>query len=66
MNLTPTELNLHGPPHSSGQSYELTFPTGNVTADRFLKVHSVSGSGTIGQLSFAEVSDGILSIAPNR
>ena len=57
------EANTHGikltsPPHSSGQSYELKFPTGNVTADRFLKVESVSGSGTtgVGQLSFAEVS----------
>jgi len=59
------ESNSHGikltsPPHSSGQSYELKFPTGNVTADRFLKVDSVSGSGTtgIGQLSFAEISAG--------
>ena len=59
------ESNSHGikltsPPHSSGQSYELKFPTGNVTADRFLKVASVSGSGAtgVGQLSFAEVSGG--------
>ena len=59
------ESNSHGikltsPPHSSGQSYELKFPTGNVTADRFLKVASVTGSGTtgVGQLSFAEVSGG--------
>ena len=59
------ESNSHGikltsPPHSSGQSYEFKFPTGNVTADRFLKVASVSGSGTtgVGQLSFAEVSGG--------
>jgi hypothetical protein len=59
------ENNSHGikltsPPHASGQSYELKFPTGNVTAERFLKVASVSGSGTtgIGQLSFAEVSGG--------
>ena len=59
------ESNSHGikltsPPHSSGQSYELKFPTGNVTADRFLKVDSVSGSGTtgVGQLSFGEVSGG--------
>ena len=57
------ESNSHGikltsPPHSASQSYELKFPTGNVTADRFLKVESVSGSGTtgVGQLSFAEVS----------
>ena len=57
------EANSHGiklrsPAHSSSQSYTLIFPTGNVTADRFLKVESVSGSGTtgVGQLSFAEVS----------
>jgi hypothetical protein len=59
------ESNSHGiilqsPPHSSGQSYTLKFPTGNVTADRFLKVDSVTGSGAtgVGQLSFAEVSGG--------
>ena len=53
-------IKLTGPAHSAGQSYELKFPTGNVTADRFLKVDSVSGSGAtgIGQLSFAEVSGG--------
>ena len=57
------ENNSHGikltsPPHSASQSYELKFPTGNVTADRFLKVDSITGSGTtaVGQLSFAEVS----------
>ena len=59
------ENNSHGikltsPAHSSGQSYELKFPTGNVTAERFLKVASVTGSGAtgVGQLSFAEVSGG--------
>ena len=53
--------NSHGvkiasPAHSAGQSYKLILPTGNVTADKFLKVASVSGSGTtgIGQLSFAD------------
>jgi len=53
-------IKLQSPPHSAGQSYTLKFPTGNVTADRFLKVASVSGSGTtgVGQLSFAEVSGG--------
>ena len=57
------ENNSHGiqlmsPAHSAGQSYVLKFPTGNVTAGRFLKVDSVSGSGTTatGQLSFAETS----------
>ena len=60
------ESNSHGikltsPAHSANQSYELKFPTGNVTANRFLKVDSVSGSGTtgVGQLSFSEVSGGI-------
>ena len=53
-------IKLTGPAHSAGQSYELKFPTGNVTADRFLKVASVTGSGAtgVGQLSFAEVSGG--------
>ena len=53
-------IKLTGPAHSAGQSYEHKLPTRNVTADRFLKVASVSGSGTtgVGQLSFAEVSGG--------
>ena len=53
-------IKLQSPAHSAGQSYTLIFPTGNVTADRFLKVASVSGSGAtgVGQLSFAEVSGG--------
>ena len=61
--------NSHGvkiasPAHSAGQSYTLTLPTGNVTADKFLKVASVSGSGTtgIGQLSFADASGGLVLI----
>ena len=42
------------PAHSAGQSYTIKFPTGNITAGTFLKVDSISGSGTtaIGQLSF--------------
>ncbi len=53
-------IKLQSPAHSAGQSYTLIFPTGNVTADRFLKVASVSGSGAtgVGQLSFGEVSGG--------
>ena len=53
-------IKLQSPAHSANQSYTLIFPTGNVTADRFLKVSSVSGSGTtgVGQLSFGEVSGG--------
>jgi len=53
-------IKLQSPAHTDSQSYTLKFPTGNVTADRFLKVASVTGSGTtgVGQLSFAEVSGG--------
>ena len=59
------EANTHGiklqsPAHSAGQSYTLKFPTGNVTADRYLRVATVSGTGAtgIGQLDFAEISGG--------
>ena len=53
-------IKLASPSHSSGQSYTLKFPTGNVTADKFLKVASISGSGTTatGQLSFADAGGG--------
>jgi len=53
-------VKIQSPAHSAAQDYTLIFPTGNVTADRFLKVASVSGSGTsgVGQLSFSEVSGG--------
>ena len=53
-------IKLQSPEHSANQSYTLKFPTGNVTADRFLKVASITGSGTtaVGQLSFGEVSGG--------
>ena len=53
------ESNSHGikltsPPHSSAQSYEMKFPTSNITAGTFLKVDSITGSGTtaVGQLTF--------------
>jgi len=48
-------IKLQSPAHSSSQSYTLKFPTGNVTAGTFLKVASITGSGTtgVGQLSFA-------------
>jgi hypothetical protein len=48
-------IKLQSPPHSASQSYTLKFPTGDVTAGTFLKVNSVSGSGStgVGQLSFA-------------
>ena len=48
-------IKLQSPAHSASQSYTLIYPTGNVTAGTFLKVASVTGSGTtgVGQLSFA-------------
>jgi len=55
------EANSHGiklqsPPHSANQSYTMKFPSGNITAGKFLKVDSVSGSGTtgIGTMTFAD------------
>jgi len=49
-------IKLASPSHSSGQSYKLIFPSGNVTAGKFLKVDSVSGSGTtgVGTMSFGD------------
>ena len=54
-------IKLQSPAHSSSQSYTLKFPTGNVTADKVLKVASVSGSGTtgVGQLSFGDAGGGM-------
>ena len=53
-------IKLASPAHSAGQSYTVKFPTGNITADKFLKVASISGSGTsaVGQLSFADAGGG--------
>ena len=49
-------IKLQSPPHSANQSYTLKFPSGNVTAGKYLKVDSVSGSGTtgIGTMTFAD------------
>lgn len=49
-------VKLSSPSHASGQSYEMILPATNITAGKFLKVDSVSGSGAtgIGQLSFAD------------
>jgi len=47
-------IKLQSPPHSASQSYTIKFPTSNITAGTFLKVDSITGSGTtaVGQLSF--------------
>tara|TARA_Y100001937_G_scaffold43523_1_gene61443 strand:- start:246 stop:1379 length:1134 start_codon:yes stop_codon:yes gene_type:complete len=53
-------IKLQSPAHSANQSYTIKFPTGNITAEKFLRVASVSGSGTtgIGQLDFADAGGG--------
>ena len=55
------ESNSHGvklqsPAHSSAQSYTMKLPATNITAGKFLKVDSITGSGAtaVGQLSFAD------------
>jgi len=54
-------VKLKSPPHSSGQSYTMILPDNQVAADKFLKVKSITGSGTtaVGQLEYATVSPGI-------
>ena len=54
--------NSHGvkiasPPHSAGQSYTIKLPDNQIAADKFLKVKSISGSGStaIGQLEFTDL-----------
>ena len=56
------ESNSHGvklqsPAHSAAQSYTMKLPATNITAGKFLKVDSITGSGAtaVGQLSFADV-----------
>ena len=58
-------IKLQSPPHSANQSYTLKFPSGNVTAGKFLKVDSVSGSGTtgIGTMTFADAGGGYVKLA---
>ena len=54
------EVNSHGvklksPDHSAGQSWTLKLPDNSPTADKFLKVKSITGSGAtaVGQMEFA-------------
>ena len=48
-------VKVKSPPHSSGQSYTMILPDNNIVQDSFLKVKSVSGTGTnaVGQLEYA-------------
>ena len=55
------EVNSHGvklksPDHSAGQSWTLKLPDNSPTADKFLKVKSITGSGStaVGQMEFSD------------
>jgi len=51
---------LQSPPHSSGQSWTLKLPENSPTADKFIKVTSISGSGStaVATTQFAEAGGG--------
>ena len=53
-------VQLISPDHSASQSWKLKLPDNSPTADKFLKVKSITGSGSTatGQLEFADVSSG--------
>tara|TARA_B100000963_G_scaffold333019_1_gene325032 strand:+ start:53 stop:892 length:840 start_codon:yes stop_codon:yes gene_type:complete len=58
-------VNSHGvkiksPDHTAGQSYTIILPDNNVTADKFLQVKSITGSGAtaVGQLEYADTFTG--------
>jgi hypothetical protein len=53
-------VKLSSPDHSGGQSYTMKLPATNITAGKFLKVDSITGSGAtaVGQLSFADEPGG--------
>ena len=50
-------IKLKSPAHSAGQSYTFIFPDNNITADKYLKVKSITGSGAtaVGQLEYASL-----------
>ena len=49
-------VKLESPDHSASQSYTIKLPDNQIAANKFLKVKSISGSGStaIGQLEFAD------------
>jgi len=51
-------VKLRSPSHSAGQSYTMVLPDNQIAADKFLKVKSISGSGSTatGQLEFADAT----------
>jgi len=58
-------VKLESPDHSASQSYTIKLPDNQIAADKFLKVKSISGSGStaIGQLEFADGGGGLSSDA---
>ena len=59
------EQNSHGiklksPSHSSSQSYTIIMPDNQIAQDKFMKVKSITGSGStaVGQLEFADAGGG--------
>jgi hypothetical protein len=50
-------IKLASPAHSAGQSYTLIFPDNQIAADKYLKIKSISGSGStaIGQAEYASL-----------
>ena len=60
-------VNSHGvkiksPPHSAGQSYTMILPDNQIAQNKFLKVKSITGSGStaVGQLEYADAGGGSL------
>ena len=51
-------VKLRSPSHSAGQSYTMVLPDNQIAANKFLKVKSISGSGSTatGQLEFADAT----------
>tara|TARA_B100000886_G_scaffold196474_1_gene135415 strand:- start:2193 stop:3068 length:876 start_codon:yes stop_codon:yes gene_type:complete len=52
------DVKVKAPPSSAAQDYTLTIPTANVTADKFIKVDSITGSGStaVGQLEYESIA----------
>ena len=50
-------IKLKSPAHSAGQSYTFVFPDNQIAADKYLKIKSISGSGStaIGQAEYASL-----------
>ena len=51
---------LQSPPHSAGQSYTIKLPDNQIAADKFIKIKSITGSGStaVGQAEFADAGGG--------